>query len=76
MEQKKNQLTVKAKMPVGEMFGFTDELRSETEGRGRWFLKDSEFEKLPANLQEEVISKIRDRKGLEPLDDKVFDVLG
>lgn len=51
-------------LPVAEMFGFTDTLRSSTEGRGAWFLVDSRFERLPSELQKEVIKKIRERKGL------------
>jgi len=51
-------------LPVAEMFGFTDELRSTTEGRGAWFLVDSRFEKLPTSLEEEIIKQIRKRKGI------------
>jgi translation elongation factor EF-G len=54
----------KAKLPVAEMFGFTDTLRSETEGRAFWALQDSAFERLPSNLQDGVVQKIRQRKGL------------
>ncbi len=65
MKQTTAQVTVKAKMPVGEMFGMTSELRSATSGRGVHFLVDQSFEKLPENLQNEIITKIRQRKGLK-----------
>jgi translation elongation factor EF-G len=58
------QMVIKAKLPVGEMFGFTDTLRSETEGRAFWSLQDSEFEKIPQSIQDETVRKIRQRKGL------------
>jgi len=58
-------ISVKCKMPVAEMFGFTSDLRSATEGRGSHFLVDQKFEKLPRELQEKVIKKIRERKGLK-----------
>ncbi len=64
MQQEGESIIVKAKMPVAEMFGFTDALRSETEGRAFWFLVDSKFEKLSKSLQEKVVKKIRERKGL------------
>lgn len=57
-------LVVLAKIPVAESFGFTSDLRSITEGRGVWSLKDSRFERLPKKLQDNVIRNIRDRKGL------------
>lgn len=57
-------VVIMAKLPVAEMFGFTDAIRSGTGGRGFWTLQDSAFEKLPSSLQEGVIKKIRERKGL------------
>ena len=57
-------VVVKGKLPVAEMFGFTDTLRSGTEGRGFWALQDSAFEKTPPVLQNETVKKIRQRKGL------------
>ena len=68
MEQEGEHLTVKAKMPVAEMFGLTNDLRSATSGRGNHFLVDQMFEKLPAELQQKVIRQIRDRKGLKQED--------
>ena len=46
------------------MVGWSSDLRSATEGRGVSSLKDQMFEKLPTLLQEDVIRKIRSRKGL------------
>jgi len=64
--QEESSLIAKAKMPVAEMFGLADIVRSATEGRGSWSLQDSEFEKLPSSLQEGVVKKVRERKGLTP----------
>lgn len=55
---------IKAKIPVAEMIGWSNDLRSATEGRGVSSLMDQAFEKLPNSLQADVIRKIRDRKGL------------
>jgi translation elongation factor EF-G len=51
-------------IPVAEMIGWSNDLRGETEGRGVSSLKDQLFEKIPMSLQEDVIRKIRQRKGL------------
>jgi len=58
-------LLVKSKMPVGEMFGFAAELRSATEGKGNFFILDQEFNKIPKDLQPKIVSGIRQRKGLK-----------
>ncbi len=63
--QEGDHLTVKAKIPVAEMFGFMSALRSATEGRGSQSLVDQLFEKLPNSLQNEVILRIRKRKGMK-----------
>ncbi|MBU1252630.1 MAG: elongation factor EF-2 [Nanoarchaeota archaeon] len=55
---------MKAKIPVAEMIGWSNDLRSETEGRGTSSLLDQLFEKVPMSIQAEVIKKIRQRKGL------------
>jgi len=55
---------IKAKIPVGEMIGWSNDLRSATGGRGTSALYDQVFEKLPAELQAKVIRQIVDRKGL------------
>ncbi len=64
MIQEGNYLTVKCKLPVGEMFGLSAELRSATEGRGTFYVVDQLFEKLPVELQNKIILQIRTRKGL------------
>ena len=64
MEQEGEHITIKAKLPVGEMFGLTSELRSSTGGRGSFSVIDQLFEKLPGQMQEELVKKIRQRKGL------------
>ncbi|MBX4195973.1 elongation factor EF-2 [Candidatus Pacearchaeota archaeon] len=55
---------IKAKIPVAEMIGWSNDLRGSTEGRGVSSLMDQNFQKLPTELQAEVIRKIRSRKGL------------
>jgi len=64
MQQEGENIVVKAKMPVAEMFGLTSDLRSATEGRGVFFVVDQSFEKLPEDQQLKIITQIRNRKGL------------
>ncbi len=55
---------VKAKLPVAEMLGWSNDLRSATEGRGVSSILEQAFERIPTNMQADVIKKIRSRKGL------------
>ncbi|MEI6849483.1 MAG: elongation factor EF-2 [archaeon] len=55
---------IKARIPVSSMIGWSNDLRSTTEGRGVSSLMDQEFQKMPGELQNDVIRKIRARKGL------------
>jgi len=64
VKQEGTQAEMKAKLPVAEMIGWSNDLRSATEGRGTSSLLDQLFEKVPASIQPEVIKRIRKRKGL------------
>ena len=55
---------ITSKIPVAEMIGWSNDLRSATEGRGTSSLKEQDFEKVPNSIQDTVIKKIRNRKGL------------
>lgn len=66
VEQEEEQINTEARMPVSEMFGLSNDLRSATEGRATFFLVDQAFEQIPRELQEKAIRQIRDRKGLQP----------
>ncbi|MFT4302958.1 MAG: elongation factor EF-2 [Candidatus Woesearchaeota archaeon] len=55
---------MKVKMPVMELIGWSNDLRSSTSGRGVSSLVDQMFERLPAELQPKVVQQIIQRKGL------------
>ncbi|MBN1281062.1 MAG: elongation factor EF-2 [Candidatus Thermoplasmatota archaeon] len=57
---------IEAKAPVAEMFGFASAIRSATGGRVLWNTENMGFEPLPRNLKDQVVKKIRERKGLKP----------
>src|SRR3989344_2637858 len=64
MVQEADQVVVTAKLPVGELLGWSSDLRSGTEGRGSSSLVDQMFERLPYELQDRVRNGIIQRKGL------------
>jgi elongation factor 2 len=64
VKQEGVQAEMKAKLPVAEMIGWSNDLRSATEGRGTSSILDQLFEKVPASIMADVVRKIRSRKGL------------
>jgi len=74
MQQEDYQTMVIAKAPVAEMFGFASAIRSVTGGRVLWTTEAAGYERVPRELQDEIVRKIRTRKGLnpEPYDEKYY----
>ena len=64
MREERGASIIQAKLPVSEMFGFNSTLKSATGGKGFYSLIDVIFEKLPKQLQDQTVLKIRKRKGL------------
>ncbi len=56
-ESRGNALTIKAMVPLSEMFGYTTDLRSMTQGRGTSTMTFDHYEELPKSLAEEIIKK-------------------
>ena len=47
-------VTVRAMVPLSEMFGYATDLRSRTQGRGNYSMQFSHYEKLPDSLVEKI----------------------
>ncbi len=52
------------KAPVKELIGFSNAMRSATQGRAVWTAEYFGYEKLPSELQQQTIKEIRKRKGM------------
>lgn len=48
---------VQAFVPLSEMFGYVNELRSVTQGRATYSMHFEKYERIPGNLAEELIAK-------------------
>jgi elongation factor 2 len=65
MYQEGDLMVVEGIAPVGEMIGFSSDIRSATEGRASWNTENAGFRVLADNLQPEIIAEIRERKGMK-----------
>lgn len=57
MGDRGNAKTIKAKVPLSEMFGYATDLRSGTQGRAVYSMQFDSYEPVPKNVAEEIISK-------------------
>ena len=61
MEDVGNGKLVKAYVPLAEMFGYSTDLRSKTQGRGNYSMFFERYEQCPKSVQEKVLSNKGDK---------------
>ncbi len=57
MEDRSGAKIIDAMVPLAEMFGYTTQLRSMTQGRGSNSMEFDHYEEVPRNVAEEIIGK-------------------
>ena len=57
LEDRRDTKVVRAKVPLGEMFGYATDLRSQTQGRASYTMQFASYEPVPRNVAEEIVSK-------------------
>ncbi len=50
---------IRAKVPLSEMFGYSTDLRSKTQGRGSYQMEFADYEEAPRNITEAIVKKFR-----------------
>jgi len=62
MEARAGMETVKAQVPLSEMFKYASELRSMTQGKGSYSMKFGHYEQIPGKLAQSIIEKYEQEK--------------
>ncbi|MBE6479265.1 MAG: elongation factor G [Olsenella sp.] len=57
MEDRHDTKVIRAKVPLGEMFGYATDLRSQTQGRASYTMQFGSYEPVPKNVATEIVSK-------------------
>ena len=57
MEQKGNGQTIRAKVPLSDMFGYATDLRSRTQGRATYSMQFDSYAEVPESIAKEIVAK-------------------
>ena len=58
MEQRGNNQLINAEVPLSEMFGYSTDLRSKTQGRATYSMQFGSYQQTPRNVQEEIVARV------------------
>jgi elongation factor G len=59
MDQRGNSHVINAQVPLSEMFGYSTDLRSRTQGRATYTMQFDSYQQTPASVQEEIVARVR-----------------
>ncbi len=59
MEARGNTQVVNATVPLSEMFGYSTDLRSRTQGRATYTMQFSEYSQVPETIAQEIVKRVR-----------------
>jgi len=59
MSQRGTAQVIQAMVPLSEMFGYSTDLRSATQGRATYTMQFAHYEEVPKNIAEEIIAKVK-----------------
>jgi len=59
MNPRGNMQVVTAEVPLSQMFGYSTDLRSKTQGRATYTMQFARYEQVPRNIEDEIIAKVK-----------------
>jgi elongation factor G len=59
MTQRGNAQVIDADVPLAEMFGYSTDLRSKTQGRATYTMQFKQYSQVPTQIQETIVAKVK-----------------
>ncbi len=59
MEAHGNTQVIKAQVPLSEMFGYSTDLRSRTQGRATYTMQFAQYMEVPPNIASDIVKRVR-----------------
>lgn len=57
MDSRNGAQVIRAFVPLSEMFGYSTDLRSKTQGRGNYSMEFDHYEEIPRSIAEAIVAK-------------------
>lgn len=61
---RKDAQVIKAKVPLSEMFGYSTQMRSMTQGRAIYTMQFAYYEEVPRSITDQIVEKVRGRESV------------
>jgi elongation factor G len=59
MEARGNSQVIRAQIPLSEMFGYSTDLRSRTQGRATYTMQFHSYQPVPTSIADEIVKRVR-----------------
>ncbi len=59
MEQRGSSQAIRAQVPLSEMFGYSTDLRSRTQGRATYTMQFHSYQEVPESISREIVARVR-----------------
>ncbi len=59
MQRRRDVQVIDAQVPLASMFGYSTDLRSQTQGRATYTMQFARYEAVPSQIQDEIVHKVR-----------------
>ncbi|MBI4547043.1 MAG: elongation factor G [Ignavibacteriae bacterium] len=64
LNARKDAQVIKAKVPLSEMFGYSTQLRSMTQGRAIYTMQFAYYEEVPQSISDQIIEKVKGKEAV------------
>jgi len=64
LQPRKDAQVIKATVPLSDMFGYSTQLRSMTQGRAIYTMQFAHYDVVPQNISDQIIEKVRGKEAV------------